>query len=103
MALEKQMELLINNMVLLQNKVLTLEEKVGSFVDSPDYTGTAKNMVSAKDLSKILNVSLATISRMTTDGTIPAVNIGRRNKRYDLERVNEALGRYNKDIARDNA
>jgi len=48
-------------------------------------------LLTQKELALILKVSLTTVKKMTTDGTIPVTYLGLKTPRYQIDMVMEAL------------
>jgi excisionase family DNA binding protein len=70
---------------------------MGSKDDTLESTKTEQRvLLTRKQLAAALGICRMTVSRMTVDGKIPFVPIGKRQKRYFLDAVVAALSNLNK-------
>lgn len=59
--------------------------------------------VGPKAVAKHISVSLATVKRMAVDGRIPCLKLSARMLRFDLQKVDEALQKFERHGSTDAA
>ena len=57
----------------------------------------ASTLLTAAELAEALKVSRRTIGNFTKSRRIPALKLGRRCVRYDLQRVRDALAKFEQE------
>lgn len=57
-------------------------------------------LLTAAELAQLLKVSRRTVGNWTAGRKIPSLRLGRRCVRYDLNRVREAIARYEQEEVR---
>lgn len=69
----------------------------GSGLSCRFMTPIADTLLTAAELATTLKVGRRTIGAWTASRKIPALKLGRRCLRYDLQRVREALAKYEQE------